>query len=70
MQHSIREPDVYLSPELMSAFSKDKIYPKVDIKKSDVFVLGIMALEILFEEDLLDKIYNYSTYEIKLKPIL
>lgn len=46
----------------MYAFSKDKIYPKVDIKKSDVFVLAIMALEILFEEDLLRKIYNYNSF--------
>ena len=36
----------------MRAYSKDKIYPKVDVKKSDVFVLAVMLLEIIFGEDL------------------
>lgn len=31
----------------MKAYSKEKIYPKIDVKKSDVFILGLMLLEIL-----------------------
>ena len=54
----------------MKAFSKDKIYPKVNVKKSDVFVFAIMMLEIIFCEDLQSKIYDYQDPEIKLKPIL
>lgn len=46
----------------MYAYSKDKIYPKIDIQKSDVFILAIMVLEILFDECLLDKVYNYSGF--------
>jgi hypothetical protein len=40
---------IYFSPELMKALSKDKIYPKINIKQSDVFIFGLILLEIIFE---------------------
>lgn len=35
---------VYLSPELMKALSKEKMYPKIDVRQSDVFILAVMLL--------------------------
>ena len=61
---------IYLSPELMKAFSKKKKNPNINLKQSDVFIFAIMMLEIIFEEDIQAKIYNYFDSEIKLKPIL
>jgi hypothetical protein len=46
----------------MKALSKDKLYPKIDIKQSDVFIFGIMLLEIVFQENLQTEIYDYQTY--------
>jgi hypothetical protein len=40
---------VYLSPQLMLSLSQEKVYPKHNPKKSDVFSLGIMLLEIIFQ---------------------
>lgn len=50
---------VYFSPELMYAFSKDKLYPKIDIKQSDVFIFAVMLLEIITGERLQSEVYNF-----------
>lgn len=36
--------EVYFSPEMMYALSKNKLYPKIDFRQSDVFVLAVMLL--------------------------
>lgn len=40
---------VYLSPQLMLSLSQEKVYPKHNPKKSDMFSLGIMLLEVIFQ---------------------
>ena len=44
----------------MKAYSQEKIYPKIDVHQSDVFILAIMLLEIIFSEDLQTQIYDYQ----------
>lgn len=36
----------------MKALSKDKLYPKIDVKQSDVFIFAVILLEIIFQEEL------------------
>ncbi len=31
----------------MQALSKDKLYPKINVKQSDVFIFAVMLLEIM-----------------------
>jgi len=38
------EIDVYLSPELMKALSKDQLYPKINVQQSDIFIFAVMLL--------------------------
>ena len=40
---------VYLSPQQMHSLQQGKPYPKHNHKKSDVFALGFMILEIIFQ---------------------
>jgi hypothetical protein len=54
----------------MKALSQDRLYPKINIKQSDVFIFGVLLLEIIFEESLQEEIYDYQSYEIRLAPIL
>ena len=44
----------------MEALSKDKMYPKIDVKQSDVFIFAVMLLEIIYEEKLQTQIYNFN----------
>jgi hypothetical protein len=50
---------IYFSPELMYAFSKDRLYPKIDIKQSDVFIFAVMLLEIITGDKLQGQVYNF-----------
>lgn len=43
----------------MHAFSKDKLYPKLNIKQSDVFILAVMVLELVVGRRLVAEVYNY-----------
>jgi hypothetical protein len=60
---------VFLSPQLMLSLSQQKLYPKHNPIKSDMFAFGLMILEIIFSERL-DSVFDYAEYEIKLKPLL
>jgi hypothetical protein len=51
-QEVLRDPEtagVFLSPQLMLGLSQEKLYPKHNPSKSDMFALGIMILEIIFQ---------------------
>ena len=48
---------VFFSPQQMIALSQPRS-TKYDVEKADVFALGIMLVEIIFQEDL-DHIYDY-----------
>jgi hypothetical protein len=41
----------------------------VDFEKADVFALGLMIVEIIFQEKL-DEIYDYENFNIYLNPLL
>lgn len=43
---------VYLSPQLMISLSQGKNLPKHNPEKSDIFALGVMLVEIVFQEKL------------------
>lgn len=60
---------VFFSPQQMIAFSQGRASPRYDASKADVFALGIMLVEIIFQE-LLGFIYDYENFEIKLNPLL
>ena len=72
-QQVLRSPEdvegIFLSPQLMMGLSQQKLYPKHNPIKSDMFALGIMVLEIIFQERL-DNVFDYMEFEIKLKPLL
>ena len=59
----------YLSPQLMISLSQGKRVAKHDEEKSDVYALGIMMVEIIFQEKLND-IFDYDNYEIRLNSLL
>ena len=61
--------NVYFSPQQMLSYSKRLEVADHDPVKSDVFALGLMLVEIVFQESL-EEIYDYENYEIKLKPLL
>lgn len=60
---------VFLSPQLMIALSQGLEIPRVDFEKADVFALGIMIVEMIFQEKL-DEIYDYENFQIYLNPLL
>ena len=53
----------------MIAFSQGRQNPRYDAIKADVFALGIMLVEIIFQEQL-GFIYDYQNFEIRLNPLL
>lgn len=59
----------YLSPQLMISLSQGRTIPKHNAEKSDVYALGIMLVEIIFQEKLYE-IFDYDNYEIRLNPLL
>ena len=60
---------VFFSPQQMIAFSQGRQNPRYDAIKADVFALGIMLVEIIFQEQL-GFIYDYQNFEIRLNPLL
>lgn len=51
-QEVLRDPEVhgvFLAPQLMLGLSQEKLYPKHNPNKSDMFAFGIMVLEIIFQ---------------------
>jgi hypothetical protein len=53
----------------MISLSQGKTVPKHSIEKSDVFALGIMLVEMIFQEKL-GCMFDYQNFEISLKPLL
>lgn len=70
IKHGSDNTGIYFSPELMYAFSKDRLYPKIDIKQSDVFIFAVMLLEIITGEKLQAQVYNFVDCQMKLAGIL
>lgn len=64
-QQVLRSPEdvegIFLSPQLMMGLSQQKLYPKQNSIKSDVFAFGIMVLEIIFQERL-DAVFDYVEF--------
>jgi len=60
---------VFLSPQQMISLSQNRQVAKCDPIKADMFSLGIMLVEIIFQEEL-SFIYDYENFEIKLNPLL
>lgn len=60
---------MYLSPQLVTALSQGNENPKVDFEKADIFALGLMIVEMIFQEKL-DEIYDYENFNIYLNPLL
>lgn len=51
------------------SLSQGRNLPKHTPEKSDVFALGIMLVEMIFQEKL-GYIFDYQNFEINLKPLL
>lgn len=60
---------VYLSPQQLHSLKQGKSYPKHNSKKSDVFALGFMIMEIIFQQNF-SELFDYEKYEIKLTPLV
>lgn len=60
---------VFFSPQMMISLSQGRRIPRCDPYKADVFALGLMLVEIVFD-DPLGKIYDYENFEIRLNPLL
>lgn len=43
---------IYLSPQQLQSLKQGRPHPKHNSKKSDVFALGFMMMDIIFQEDL------------------
>ena len=53
----------------MIALSQNNENPQVDFEKVDIFALGVMIVEMIFQEKL-DEIYDYEGFQIYLNPLL
>ena len=53
----------------MISLSQNRRKPKHNPEKSDIYALGIMLVEMVFQ-DKLDEIFDYDNYEIRLNPLL
>lgn len=51
------------------SLSQGKSIPKHSAEKSDVFALGIILVEMIFQEKL-GFMFDYQNFEISLKPLL
>jgi hypothetical protein len=60
---------VFLSPQLMVALSQNRAAPRHSAEKADVFALGVMLIEIVFQEKL-GAMFDYARFEIALRPLL
>ncbi len=54
---------------MIIAISQDNSGPSYDIEKADMFALGIILIERIFQESL-SEIFDYDSFEIKLNPLL